>query len=177
MLEITTQNPYAVSNHDTFVGTKDNRKNPRHLAWFTIGAVTGLAIGGSILEGFLRFMGRFLSDGLLVQFAVFAFISFCLGNLGYDRSTLSTTRRSDIWIRVTGGIMLGIGFQLLHCVIHYGELDSLKVFIKRRGILFEFACQFIIGIASSLSTEFTVRAIRPNKYMNAGRKSGEGGHC
>lgn len=158
-----------MSKHDTFVGTKGNGKNPRHLAWFTIGAVIGLAIGRSIPEGFLPFMGRFFSDGLLVQFAVFAFISFCLGNLGYDRSTLGTTRRSHIWIRATGGLMLGIGFPLLYCVIQYGALDSVQVFIKRRGMFFEFTCLFIIGIASSLSTEFTIRAIRPRKYMNARR--------
>lgn len=158
-----------MSEHDTFVGTTDNRRNPRHLAWFTIGAVTGLAIGRSILEGFLPFMGSFVSDGLLVQFVVFAFISFCLGNLGYDRSTLSTTRRSDIWIRVIGGVMLGIGFQLFHCIIHYGALEPLQVFIKRRGVLFEIACLFMIGIASSHATEFTARAFLPRKYSNETR--------
>lgn len=62
--------------------------------------------------------------------------------------------------------MLGLGFHLLHFVMHYYALDSLQVFIKRRGILFEFGCLFIIGIAISLTTEFTARALRPPKYLN-----------
>ena len=143
-----------------FRASKATRQNPRHLAWFTIAAVTGFWIGHSILEGLFSFAARFASDGLLIMTVIFGFVAFCIGNIGYDRNAFRVRRHSDIWIRIAGGFALGLGIHLIHIFIHHWPSDALQVFIKRRGQLFEFSCLFMTGMVLSLSTEFSARAFR-----------------